>query len=273
MSYQEKSLAKLSLAAMFLDLLICVSVWQSLRATAGDIVLQSVALTGIVLFLAVCALYVFLFEVLLNGRSIGRVCLGLSVAPCGGGERLSFSQRIRRFLAIVSGFGLRSLNPNRLPSHNCSEWIIFRSDLAGVAPTRSKSTQGKVSVRAPEKSASVTTSTGGRLVVRVVAGPHVGTALRLTDASTFATDGIFKIGRLAGWGDLALSRDKKVSQRHCRLKYKSGQVYVADGASSTNPSSNGTYVGGQRIGAREFVPLSLGKELQLGDSRLVVIAE
>lgn len=273
MSYQEKSLAKLSLAAMFLDLLICVSAWQSLRAITGDIVLQSVALTGIALFLAVSAFYVFLFEVLLNGRSIGRLCLGLSIAPCGGGERLSLGQRMRRFLAIVSGFGLRSLNPNKLPSHNCSEWIIFRSDLAGVAPTRSKSTQSKVSVRAPEKSASDTTSTGGRLVVRVVAGPHVGTALRLTDASTFAVDGIFKIGRLTGWGDLVLSRDNKVSQRHCRLSYRAGQLYAADGANATSPSRNGTFVGGKRIGAREFVPLPIGKALQLGDSTLIVNAE
>jgi uncharacterized RDD family membrane protein YckC len=273
MSYQEKSLAKLSLAAMFLDLLVCVSVWQSLRVFAGDMVLQSVALTGIVVFLAVCALYVFLSEVLLNGRSIGRLCLGLSVAPCGGGETLSFGQRIRRFLAIVSGFGLRSLNPNRLPSHNCSASIIFRSDLAGVAPTRSKSRQSKVSVAPRETSASSPTSTAARLVVRVVTGPHLGTALRLTDASTFAVDGIFKIGRLTGWGDLVLSRDNKVSQRHCRLSYKAGQVYVADGANSTSPSSNGTFVGGQRIGTEEFVPLQLGNALHLGDSRLVVNAE
>ena len=273
MSYQEKSLARLSLAAMFLDLLICVCVWQSLRAAAGDIVLQSVALTGIVVFLAVCALYVFLYEVLLNGRSIGRLCLGLSVAPFGSGERLSFGQRMKRFLAIVSGFGLRSLNPSRLPSYNCSGSIIFRSDLAGVAPTRSKSRQSKVSLPPRETSASAATSTAGRLVVRVVNGPHSGTALRLTDAPTFAVDGIFKIGRLVGWGDLVLSRDNKVSQSHCRLRYKAGQVYVADGANSTSPSSNGTFVGGQRIGATEFVPLPLGKALHLGDSRLVVNAE
>lgn len=270
MNLQEKALAKLSLAALFLDLMVCVSLWQLIRSGIKVQVFGNTFLTGTALFFAVAVAYVFIVEVVFAGRSMGRLCLGISVGTDGTAEVLPLGRRFVRFLSILSGFGLRSLNANRLPAHNCAEGMVFRSDLAGRAPTRSKPKKAMSGASDPKRVARSSTPRTAGLTLALTEGPHAGVTMSLSDGKTFRQNGMFTIGRAAGWSDLTLSQDSKVSSMHCRLLVKDGRLYIADGADATRPSRNGTLLSGRPIGAKAFVPLPSGAVVSLGDSRFQV---
>lgn len=270
----ERALAKLSLAAMMLDLLFCVMIWKFVRESVPW-VKTSPALGGLIAFVLVVVVYVFFVEVLFAGRSIGRFSLGLSVSPPGTAEALPLAIRLKRFFSICSGFGLKSLNPNRLPDHNCADGIAFRSDLAGRAPVRSKPESGRATLSAPRAPSTAGTRSGegqGGFDIEVVSGPHRGMHMALKDGHSFQRSGMFTIGRAAVWADLVLDQDPKVSSMHCRLAVKDGRLYIADGAAVQRPSTNGTLIGGSSLSADNFVPLRAGATVTIGGSAFIVRA-
>jgi hypothetical protein len=265
---KEKALAKLSLAAISIDLLLSISLWRlGMDYLAPERRPQFVA--PIALFCVMIA-HLFVVEVLFGGHSLGRLCCGLTISSAQGGEGMPFFQRIKRFILILTRFGLGSLNPNRLPSYNCSAGVIFRSDFVGQAPVRNKGANPPIATPVAAKPRSSERRREGP-VLRVTAGPHSGTEIALSSGSFFAENGLFHIGRTAGWADFTFDKDARVSSRQCRIYARDGKLFVADGEAAGKPSRNGTLVNGKALSTDSFQPLASGASIRIGESAFELI--
>jgi pSer/pThr/pTyr-binding forkhead associated (FHA) protein len=96
--------------------------------------------------------------------------------------------------------------------------------------------------------------------LRVLEGPasQVGTEVSVRSRDV-------RLGRDPNWASVLFYRDEQstVSGQHCILTLKGGQLFVTD-----NGSTNGTFVNGQRLEARQPTELQDGDELELGNLNL-----
>lgn len=278
---QEKALAKLSLAAICIDLLLSISFWRmGMEFLAGPRLPPYVAPLALV---GVMVLHLFAVEVLFGGRSLGRLCCGLTVSSTRSANEMPIFQRLTRFVSILMRFGLGSLNPNRLPSYNCVEGVCFRSDLAGEAAVRSKDSravtgaQSPASARSGGKAGAGKTAgapldrriRGARLIV--TAGPHKGADILLASGKSFLGAGIFNVGRTAGWSDFAFDQDSRVSSRQCRIYRKGDSLFVADGPETSKPSRNGTFLNGKPVSADAYQRVIPGSVIRIGESAFELV--
>ena len=268
---REKALAKLSITALAIDFAIVLAVWKMAREALppGNGTYEIVRTwfwLGIPFGLI---LHLFLCEIVLSGWSVGRFCCGLRIAHQNPASA-TVVWRVRRFLTILTRFGIGALNPNRLPSYNCSQDLVFSSDLAGQAPTRSR-------IRSRPNRSTPHSGTGEALNpspaefpsrIEVIAGPHKGETASLKSGALFARSGLFRIGRDAGWADLVLSRDTKVSGRHCHLVLNNGRMSLLDGAGKGKRSTNGTSLEGAAVSSSTAVPLRRNMTIAIGNSVL-----
>lgn len=268
---REKALAKLSITALAIDFAVVLAVWKLAREALppGNGIYEIVRTwfwLGIPLGLV---LHLFLCEVVLSGWSLGRFCCGLRITHQNPASA-TVVWRVRRFLTILTRFGIGALNPNRLPSYNCSQDLVFSSDLAGQAPTRSRvrSRPDPSASRSGAGKAGHVSPAGLPSRIEVIAGPHKGETASLKSGTLFARSGLFRIGRDAGWADLALSRDTKVSGRHCHLVLSNGRMSLLDGAGKGTGSTNGTRLEGKTVSATTAMPLRRDMTIAIGNSIL-----
>ena len=276
--YRERALAKLSIAALAIDFILVLAIWKLCReALPAPYGFFKIVATWFWLGLPLgLLLHLFFSEIVLSGWSLGRFCCGLSVAHRNPTSS-TVGWRMRRAFVILTRFGLGSLNPNRLPAYNCAEDIVFSSDLAGPAPTRSKVRSTPVPSPSPSSGARTAgpapvetgraarrTALPGKL--EVIAGPHKGMTAHLVEGRMFPKDGLFRIGRDPAWADLVLSKDARISGRHCFLAARGGQLAVADGNGAGGASTNGTIVDGRRLQGLAPEPVSHNSTISIGDS-------
>lgn len=273
---QEKTLAKLSITALLLDGMIVFSIWymgQPFFEKSLSRSLPVIADGYIVMFPVLVVVHLFLVEVVFGGWSFGRFCTGLVVSNRQPAEG-SVTWRVKRFLGILFRFGLGSLNPNRLPGYNCSEDLLFKSDLAGEAAVRSRSRPAsrpsKARSAASSGSAGHARATTSRAVagVRVLSGAQQGLSFRLDSGRSFPRDKVFRVGRDPAWADLVLTGDLKVSSRHCRIVSNGESFQILDGDESGRKSTNGTLVSGRPVPTGSPVRLQSGDILQVGQTEI-----
>ncbi|NVK33431.1 MAG: FHA domain-containing protein [Rhodobacteraceae bacterium] len=275
---QEKTLAKLSITALLLDAVIVFSIWYLVQpyfakifSRPWDFILPWYPAVLPALFV----LYLFLVEVILGGFSVGRFCCGLTISnrrPTEG----SVSWRMKRFMGILFRFGLGSLNPNRLPAYNCSEDLLFKSDMAGEACVRSRSrpASGRTANAEIKSRSKAATASHPRAVVtnlKVLSGSQKGSLVTLGHGRSFSSDGVYRIGRDPAWSDLVLADDLKVSSRHCRLQSVGGNYEVLDGDETGRKSTNGTHVSGRDISGGGPVSIKTGDIFQIGQTQIQLL--
>ncbi|MDJ0930654.1 MAG: hypothetical protein QNJ43_07210 [Breoghania sp.] len=223
---REQALAKLSIAALAIDFLLVLAIWNLARGAlpTGRGVFSLIATWFWLSIPLGLALHLLLCEVVLGWWSLGRFCCGLRVAHRNPVSS-TVGWRMKRAFSILTKFGLGSLNPNRLPAYNCAEDLVFASDLVDQAPTRSKVRSHPLHSSSAKGRISGVHAAGGQRnglssKVQMIFGPHKGMAVDL--AAGRSKDGLLKIGRDPAWADLVLSRDGKVSSRHCVLVSRGG---------------------------------------------------
>ena len=90
--------------------------------------------------------------------------------------------------------------------------------------------------------------------LEAVAGPAVGQSYSISEGQSVS------IGRNQGQNDIALPTCKNISGTHCQFSVSGNHVYVRD-----LNSTNGTFVGEQRIMPQQAMPVSDGQIVYLGN--------
>jgi len=250
MTHQSPSqiaLARLSFAASIIDTFITATVILAIYE-----LLKLPDFVFWVPLLVVPALHLFLKEVVFGGQSIGKFCLGLKILPHGNSSALSYGQRFFRFSAKLPFFGLRSLSVNKLPFYNETKEVYLKSDLL-------KNTQ--ILRSSPIKN--------WRL--KVLSGLHRGQTFNLIQAKSFKKNGEIRIGRDPAWADFSLKDERQISSQHCILKAESDMLYIRDFGTNGSGSSNGTFLKGRRLSAKQWTPFNSTSDFQLANVKLMII--
>lgn len=271
-SLNEKALAKLSIAASVIDFLFVVGIWKLceriVRTLPWHNALEQWYLAAIAILLI---LHLFIVEVLLSGHSIGRLCCGLSVGHARPAAA-TIGWRMKRFILILSKFGLGSLNPGRLAAYNRAKDTVFKSDLAGVLPEKLKQPAdikpGSPSSRPKPSNSGPKLQDPTAPSAYVIAGPNKGISALINLKAGVAETGALKIGRDATWANLVLSKDGKVSAKHCIIYVRNGRYIIIDGDGAGRASTNGTTVNGTRIGINREFDIAEGDLIGLGNSTI-----
>ena len=93
-----------------------------------------------------------------------------------------------------------------------------------------------------------------QVFLEAVAGPAVGQSYSIAEGQSVT------IGRNQGQNDIALPTCKNISGIHCQFSVSGNRVYVKD-----LNSTNGTFVGEQRIMSQQPMPISDGQIIYLGN--------
>lgn len=279
---QERTLAKLSITAFIIDLVIVLAICKlgydilfDVRWSKQNGMLQFVFEWYPAVIPLALILHLFVVEVLLSGNSAGRFFCGLSVAQVPPAKS-SIVWRAKRFLSILTRFGLGSLNPNRLPGYNRAEDLVFKSDIAGAAVSAPKTPSAPVRTPVPsrrqdDRSVHAPTASPHKFRLDILKGPHKGQTVALAEGRNFAKQGIFRIGRDPAWADLVLDKDPRISSRHCILSFRNGQLTITDGNGEGRASTNGISVAGKPIDSGMTLRINIGAVISIGNSEIGIV--
>lgn len=199
---------------------------------------------AVVVFAMLLGLYWIVTEGLLRGRTMGRAILGLSLcAP--GGEDLPATKCAARAMRKFSTLGLTGVNPTKPAGYDVATGAVWYSPLA---------------------SAPVLSVENWR--IQFTSGPSDlnGRVFVLKDLLAKSGTGDIRFGRDATWTRFTLDKAGQygVSAQHCFLTLSGGTLKLRDGNGAGKPSSNGTFVDGQKLKANESVALQGGQVVQMG---------
>ena len=276
----EAALTRLSLAAFAVDVLLISLFAYLLTLFFNDLFKGEAFIRSYSFVPALVIAFVFHFffvEVVLAGRSIGRLCLGLSVWDSETNNQPTTKTRLKRFSYDAASFGLRNVKINKLPRYNKRADGYLHSDWVGPAPidqnptsrTAQKPPKKPANVQLAQRVANKATKISGSLQVAVVQGPDAGKQVRLDAGKTFHMNSVFLIGRAEGIVDLSLPTDHAVSRVHCCILLRDASLYIIDGKEDNiQGSTHGTYVNNRKISSSAFSPLKIDSQIQIGNSIL-----
>lgn len=243
---RETIVTRLSMAALALDLLVVFYIAKVMQYILHRLPIHQQEYLYWLALPAAWVIHLFLAEIILGGRTIGRSCLGLSVVQKSNGQAPNTYQRIKRFLSIVTTFGIHSLNPTRLPPHNRTEALLLLSDIVD----------------------SLEGGQTSRHILQIISGPHSGSKVELSLKQSAGSDEYFNIGRDVNWAHLQLPQDQLISAHHCRILAAHGAHYLIDYGRDGKGSTNHTFLKGKKIGPNEFHRLASGDIFQIGSTRI-----
>lgn len=168
--------------------------------------------------------------------------MGINVGlPVFFGGLLSTERIIETVIVVVIFLGfLRT---------GVSEIVTICANLNGGRVTRAvernQAPNGAVHEAAPSN----------QCMLEEIAGPSVGQIFYVKEGKTVT------IGRASGKNDIALTTCSNVSSCHCIVEMRQNRVYVTD-----LDSTNGTFIGEQRLQPRQAMPLADGQILYLGNT-------
>jgi len=249
----QKIIARISLAAAIIDLIIVLVISQALLMVVNNtfdiqdaIKLRFLSLNifQYAFYLSIFLSYLFFCEVILASNSFGRLTLGLRTLDKNG-RRLSIPKRLKRLGLKLGSIGLSITRPNSLAFYDKPDHVIVLSDLInelhGISEHISK------------------------LKIVVKTGFHKGNVLNISTNSNFIKTGEIKIGRDSDWADLILEQDTQVSGKHCILKLQNNRLEICDLGSSGTGSSNGTSVNENKLTPNEWKPIRLNDAIHVAD--------
>lgn len=273
-----KSVALLSIAALAVDLLVIGIITQIVYIVISQDVF---GLTGqnrqqwliLVIIPAVITAHFALVEIVFSGRSVGRLCTGLSVEGPAPGMPIPMPVRMARFMNGLKTLGTGSLSLERPASHNMwpesrlvSDWLgslqpVPRGGsrpLTGPAMPNGNAMPGST----PRPAADPNMRPG----LTVTAGPHSGLHLPLPLIKR-ADQKLFVIGRDPARCHLVLKDDTSVSRIHARIAVRNGHHLIVDG-DGRRESTAGTLVNGRKIEMAKPTLLRSGDTIQIGNTTI-----
>lgn len=250
---ETKTAARLLWSAALLDAVVAVAMvavaWPFVEAVNTSLGLPRpssspiyFALAAIVLFLVCLALYWFITEVFLRGRTLGRVCLMLEMRRQDDGKRPAMGTVTNRAVRKLSCLGMSGLGLNKAAPYDSKCGLVWHSPMA------------------PVQASSVRNWT-----ISILSGANKGKKHAVGRLPNFSKSRQIKIGRDPAWADIVMDEDPRISSRHATLRFGKQGWQVCD-----NGSTNKTFVGGQEIQPRQWARVPKGAELSLAGVRILL---
>lgn len=196
---------------------------------------------GLLTYLVLFQLYWLVTEVVLRGRTLGRMILMLEPQDKTR-KRPKPGAMVKRGLAKMASFGLTGLGIKSIDRHDLIADIGWASPLQGSAKSSTRN-----------------------WTVQILSGQRQGQREAVERARNFATKRQVTIGRDPAWADIILDQDEQVSSRHAILRFGKNGWEVADMG-----SSNGISVKGKRRPPKRWHPLPSGGEFQVANIKMRV---
>lgn len=240
-SLDDRATARQLLAAAVLDLMtIYILTRIILPHLPNDLPVLQRRHYGISLFIVLIPLWWIVTDLLLAGRSPGRLALGLAMATAEG-RAAPWHRRVTRLTGKLITLGLPGLRLDRPASYDRFAGVVWLSPLSvrSIRPV-------------------------GEWSLRFLSGPISGTSIRLERIPGFSPSTPLRIGRDPAWSVLKL-RDPQVSGRHCEIDFSNGRCRLRD-----LHSQNGTFVDGRRIKPGTWVPLDQARQFAVAGQVIAI---
>jgi hypothetical protein len=236
----SKVAARLLFAAAILDLLfvyvVAKIVFPDVRPMLFALLprdLQILAFPAVMVILL--PLFWFITDVIAFGHSPGRLAMGLRVSNTGG-DTLSVTPRMGRFLGKTAGLGLTGLRFDDLAHYDRMVKSVWCSPLSPVQPQEMR--------------------------LAFVAGQYAGRSSSLTKVPGFQQTGLIRFGRDRDWAQVPFE-DQSVSKRHCEVRVSNGSPQIRDLG-----STSGTFVDGRQIPVQTWFTISGAQTVTIGHQKL-----
>lgn len=200
-------------------------------------------LVGLLAYLVLLVLYWLVCDLLLRGRSIGKFCLTLHPIQLDGRQPKP-GQMWNRGLRKIGRLGLGGLSFTRMDSYDRSTGTSWSSPLAPKVRSAAR---------------------GWR--ISIMSGAHAGTSHTLERLKGFNNARVIRIGREAGWPDVLLDREDRVSSRHAEIRLHKGRWQIRDYGGGRG-STHKTRVGGKAIPPMRWVVISVPAKIHVANVEL-----
>lgn len=237
----DRATARQLLAAGVLDLMVIYVLTRALLPyVPHDLPVVPARFHGIALFTVLIPLFWLLTDLLLAGRSVGRVALGLKMATPEG-KTPPFHWRLARLTGRLLTLGIGGVRLDRPASYDRLARITWLSPLS------------------PQSAKPV-----GEWALRFLKGPIAGSTMRLDRISGFSETTPIRVGRDPAWSMLTL-RAPRISGRHCEIDVSNRHPRIRDLG-----SQNGTFVNGRRIEPGKWVSLDAAQNFAIADQLIAL---
>lgn len=271
-SAREKTLARLSLAALGVDIMVITFCIVALQKIIYGFYPFAPDLLILAIIPLVFILHFIIVEFIAGGNSIGRMSTGLLVRDELSGKAIRLGTAAKRSTKVFLCAGVPSINANKLPKYNKMQERCLYSDWVGSIPDEG------VASGSPNASASISNqqihhrqkrqlpiATG----LKVITGPEKGKTAYFEKGKSFQKSGMYIVGR-ASAADLVLAKDTSVSSVHFRIFRKNNKVLIIDGKNSSQASKIGTFVNKALISNTKPSQLNSGDLISVGKTFLKV---
>lgn len=266
---REKALARLSIAAFAVDAMV-VTLLIALCYKALDNLIANVPIWIIFAIIPAVLFLHFLFvELVIGGKSIGRLSTGLRIEDQKTGTIPKISDRAKHCSLVIAQLGIPSLNSQKLPKYNKKSVRCIRSDWAGSVTTpQEPSIKSKPpSVNLAFKNEPINLAKIGIIVTK---GPDRNKNIRFSKAPNYIKSSVLLIGSNSKFCDFTLSNDKTVSNIHCRLTVKNNKCLILDGLNANKASTHGTYISDVKVSNQKPSIINIGDIIKIGNSEFTI---
>lgn len=196
-------------------------------------------------YLVLLLLYWLVCELVLSGKTLGRLCMMLSPRRTDG-SKPSAVQMGARAIRKIRSLGLTGLSLSGSDSYDRATGVVWFSPMAArqESPTRNWR-------------------------FRILSGRNAGQSLTLGRMRNFVDGREIRIGRDAAWADVLLDQDGMVSSRHAVIHLRAGRWYLTDYGGGTG-STHGTFVNGSKVPKRRRVDFPISANLRVANVELKI---
>lgn len=180
------------------------------------------AIIGIISFVLLLIVYWLVTEIVLGGRTFGRMCLMMELRQRGG-QVPTMGQLTKRGMRKMMTLGFSGMRFGGLDSHDEKNGLAWASPLAA----------GRLSATRNWK-------------IQVLSGHYAGTSHVVDRLPGYKEKQLITIGRDPVWSNLTLDSEERVSNQHALIRSGARGWEIKDYGGGRG-SSNKTYLNGRAI--------------------------
>jgi hypothetical protein len=241
----DSSAALLLTAAAAVDVVIVLALVKMLAPLADPFLYFIDPVWRVaVLFMPLLLIGWIICEIVLGGHSPGRFVLGMELCD-DKGNPLPTSKKLSRGLRKLATLGVTGMNPVKPASYDRKTGVVWHCGIVPPVPRPMGEWQ---------------------LLFR--GGSYGGKKSSLARITGFLERGEVRFGREKAWANVVMTRDERVSGRHCSLIVHNGKLYLRDGDGAGKPSSNGTWLAGRKLVPGETRAIENAQFFHIADIRV-----